>query len=67
MLNIKRIRAVGTRFHQHNFHSAAIFGIADVGVPVLRDFAHDGFVGQADHKNVVFVEIGCVHGSPLQN
>ena len=36
-------------------------------VPVLRNFAVDGFVGQAEDKDVVFVEISCVHVSLLQN
>ena len=67
MLDFKRIGTVGARFQQHDFHGAAVFCIADVGVPVLRYFAHDGFVGQAYDQDVVFVVIGCVHGCLLQN
>jgi hypothetical protein len=46
------------RVKQDDFHNHAVFGIADVGVPALRDFAHDKRVGHADLKDVVVFEVG---------
>jgi hypothetical protein len=67
MLHIKWISPIGARFQQYYFHCTAIFCIADMRVPILRYFTGNGFIRQADHENIVFIKICCVHSYLLQN
>ena len=46
---------------QDDFYNRAVFGVADIGMPALRDFAHDGFVSHADLQDVVVFEVGGFH------
>ena len=50
----------------HRFNHRTIGRMADVGMPVLRDLADDGLVGQADDQRVLVVVVSGLHGNNSQ-
>ena len=65
--DFQREGARGSGVNHHNLDHCAIFGVADMSVPVLRDFTGTGLVGQVHDENVVCVVLGGSLESILKN
>lgn len=61
-----RIKSLLARFQQQDLHDAAVFRIADVQIPAMRNLEADRLVADAEFQDVVIGVIDGLHPSRSQ-